>query len=89
MIGLVSIQGGGMRAPPSVQEGGRIEIDVQSGASHVLLIVPGVGRVKVGVVGGVAEYQLPPGVRGGVIIFISDMKLPNPSATTVQVVGNQ
>ena len=82
-------QGGGLRAPPTVQEGGRLQVDVQSESTHVLLVVPGIGRVKIAVIDGVAEYQLPPSVLGGTVIFVSDMKLPNPSAATVQVVGNQ
>ena len=82
-------QGPGFRVPPTVREGGRLEVDVQSEATHITLVVPGVGRVKIRVVDGVAEYRLPPTVHGGAIIFVSDMRLPDPAATTVLFVGNQ
>lgn len=79
----------GIRAPSGVQEGGDLRVDVSSGASQLTLVIPGVGRVKIPVQNGVAEYRLPPSVRGGTVIFISDMKLPSPSAAIVQVIGNQ
>lgn len=82
-------QGPGIRVPPSVREGGRLEVDVSSGATTITLVIPGIGHVKIPVIDGVAEYQLPPSVRGGGVIFVSDMQLPNPSAASVPVVGNQ
>jgi hypothetical protein len=41
------------------------------------------------VIDGVAEWRLPLSIPGGATIFISDRKLPSPSAATVEVVSNQ
>lgn len=79
----------GISAPPTVREGGSIVIDVKSGVDELWVGIPGRGVVKVRVHHGRAEYQLPPGVTGGTFVFISDMRLPNPSGTSVEVVGNQ
>ncbi|MGE0145316.1 MAG: hypothetical protein AB7I19_18965 [Planctomycetota bacterium] len=80
---------GGVRAPETVVEGGVLEIDVSSGVKSVSLVIPGHGRFTVPVVDGVAEWRLPPSIPGGATIFISDRKLPSPSAATVEVVSNQ
>lgn len=80
---------GGIKAPETVVEGGVLEIDVSSGVKSVSLIVPGHGRFTVPVIDGVAEWRLPPSIPGGATIFISDRKLPSPSAATVEVVSNQ
>lgn len=80
---------GGVRAPETVVEGGVLEIDVSSGVKTVSLVIPGHGRFTVPVVDGVAEWRLPPSIPGGTTIFISDRKLPSPSAATVEVVSSQ
>lgn len=69
-------------------EGGALSIEVQSGASAVQIFVPGaVLPVLVPVIDGVAEFVLPPSVRGGATIHVSDLKLPDPSTARVLVVG--
>lgn len=83
------MQGSGIAADPTVPEGGVISVRVSSGSKTVTLLIPRVGPVDVPVRDGVAEYRLPPGVRGGTIILISDHAFPNPSSTSVEVVGNQ
>ncbi|MBI5850812.1 MAG: hypothetical protein HZB39_07260 [Planctomycetes bacterium] len=78
----------GIRPPASVREGGNLQIGVTSGASELEFIIPGLGRFKVPVSNGIAEYRLPPTVHGGTMIFISDRVMPFPSTAIVQVVSN-
>mgnify|MGYP003388985912 CR=1 FL=1 len=76
-----------MRAEETVQEGGTVHIRVETDINQIQLIVPGVGPVLVRVVGGRAEYTLPPSVCGGSRIIVSDMQFPNPSSIGIDVVG--
>ncbi len=75
------------RVPADVQEGGSIVIEGGSGTTQVEVAIPGHGMRVVKLTNGRAEFQLPPGVRGGTPIFVGDGKLPNPYTTTVWVVG--
>ena len=77
------------RAPPTVQEGGTLEIDVGSGTKELSVFIPGHGLQRHRARGGRVELRIPPSVPGGTVIFISDEKYPNPHATSVLVVGNQ
>ncbi len=80
---------GRIKAPGTVIEGGSVTIDVRTGAEALFVSIEGLGTVRIPVVDGVAEYRLPPTVRGGAVIFISDCKLPDPAGTTIHVVSNQ
>lgn len=77
----------GITAAPTVMEGGNLLIRASSDVRQIQLLVPSVGRVVLPVVGGRAEYQLPPSVRGGTRIVVSDMKHPNASSIGIDVVG--
>lgn len=77
------------RTPPQVQEGGVIEAEVGSGTKELSVFIPGHGLRRYRARNGRIEIPLPPGVRGGTRIFISDENYPNPHATTVTVVGSQ
>jgi hypothetical protein len=77
------------RTPPSVIEGGTIEIEAGVGVTTLDIAIPGRGRRRVRVVGGRAEFRVPPDVPAGTPIFVDDGKLPNPHTTTVWVVGGQ
>jgi hypothetical protein len=78
---------GGIQVDPTVPEGGTIVVRVRHQATEVRFVVPGVGVVRVTPVGGRAEYTLPPEVRGGARITVSDMRLPRPASATVDVTG--
>ncbi|MGE3966561.1 MAG: hypothetical protein AB7I09_20870 [Planctomycetota bacterium] len=77
------------RTPPSVVEGGTIEIEAGAGVTTLDIAIPGLGTRRVRVTGGRAEFRVPPGVLAGTPIFVDDGKLPNPHTTTVWVVGGQ
>lgn len=79
--------GSRIEADPTVPEGGTIEFRVDGDVDHLRLIVPGVPPVRIKVTNGRAEYTLPPHVRGGSVIIVSDGKLPNPSGTSITVTG--
>lgn len=83
------MQGAGVTAPPRVAEGGVIDIEVHSGATELWVMPIGSRAVRIPVRRGRAEYQVPPSLPGGTVIFISDMKLPKSSSATVEVVGNR
>jgi hypothetical protein len=76
-----------IQTDPTVSEGGTIHMRVDGGPEYLTLIVPGLAPVRVRVVRGRAEYQVPPHVRGGSHIFITDDLFPNPTGTSVLVVG--
>lgn len=78
-----------IRTDPTVPEGGVIVVDVAEGVGEVHIVVPGEGSVVVPVVQGRAEYQLPPSVRGGSSVLVTDGLVPNPTVTRVRVVGGQ
>lgn len=78
-----------VQAPPTVTEGGTIDIRVTSEVDQVTVLLPGGVTTRVPVVNGRAEFRVPPGVRGGTVISITDGRVPNPSTTDVQVVGGQ
>lgn len=78
-----------VQAPSTVTEGGSITIRVTSNVDHVTVLITGQSSTRVPVVNGRAEYQLPPSVRGGTVISITDGRLPNPSSADVLVVGGQ
>ncbi|MGE0144231.1 MAG: hypothetical protein AB7I19_19490 [Planctomycetota bacterium] len=84
-----SAQDPGIRVPPQVQEGGVLEIEVGSGVREVWVGIPGRKTYRVPVIGGRAEFRLPPSAPGGTRLLVSDMKVPNPSNATVDVVGNR
>lgn len=77
----------GIRVDPTVPEGGVLVVQVRNQAREIRMVVPGVGVVRLPVHNGRAEYRLPPQVRGGARITISDMLLPRPSSATVDVIG--
>ncbi len=78
----------GLSAPGTVLEGGSIEILVGSDAAELSVVVPGLLDVKIPVIDGRAELQLPPNIHGGETIFISDEKYPYPSSVEVLVVNS-
>ena len=76
-------------APDTVQEGGYLVIQVNSGVKEIGLLMPRVGAVRLRVPkDGRVEYRLPPQVRGGDGVVITDLNWPNPAGTTVRVLGN-
>ena len=79
----------GLRTDPTVNEGGVIVVTVTAKVSHLYVKLPGRPAARVPVVNGRVEYGLPPQVRGGSVIHISDLRLPNPSSAEVLVVGAQ
>lgn len=78
---------GSLQADPTVREGGTIQIRVRDEVKEVLVSIPGRDRVRIPATRGRAEFQVPPGVVGGTIIFLSDGQYPAPSGAAVQVVG--
>ncbi len=76
-----------MQAEATVPEGGTIHIRCNSDATTLQLLVPGVGCLLLPVVGGRIEYTLPPQVRAGHRIIVSDLRTPAPSNASVEVVG--
>lgn len=78
-----------LRADPTVPEGGVIVVDTASDVDEVVFKPDGHPATRVRVVNGRAEYRVPPGVRGGTEITVSDMRIPNPSSIGVQVLGGQ
>lgn len=90
LVGLVQdpVPTPGLVAPDTVVEGGWLEVQVNSGVREIAVLVPGVGKWKLRVPkDGRVEWRLPPGVVGGKHIILTDLKLPNPSGATVEVVG--
>lgn len=80
---------GGIRAPATVFEGGVLTLDVQSGAAFVEIYAPGAGPARrVPVIDGIAEFVLPPTVRGGSVIHVSDLKEPRSATAEIEVLGN-
>lgn len=80
---------GGLRVPPTVQEGGALEIVVSGGIESVTVAFPdGVIHVPTSI-DGRAELVIPPRIRGGTVILVSDNKFPNPTVVAVTVVGSQ
>jgi hypothetical protein len=80
---------GRIDAPSTVTEGGTLVIRVALGVDRLTMFVPGVGKVDLPVVSRQVEYVLPPAVRGGATILITDGRVPNPSGASVRVVGGQ
>ena len=80
--------GGGLRTPENVAEGGWLVFYVDTGATEVAVSVPGFGGafLKVGSDGRV-EYRLPPGARGGENVLITDNQPPRPATATVPIVS--
>lgn len=76
-----------VHAAATVSEGGTIHFRCDPDVSTLRLIVPSVGLVLVPVRRGRAEYPLPPQVRGGATISVTDGVLPNPTGISIQVVG--
>lgn len=76
-----------VRTDATVQEGGTIQVRVDGETAELLFVVPSVGAIRVPVVRGRAEYTLPPSVRGGTRVIISDLRVPDPSSVGVDVVG--
>lgn len=66
-----------------------VVVEVAEGVDKVHFKPAGHPPVTVRVANGRAEYQLPPNVRGGTVIFISDLKLPDPASAEVTVTGGQ
>jgi hypothetical protein len=81
-------QGPRLHTDPTVQEGGVIVVHAGAGVDEVTFKPAGEAATRVRVVNGRAEYRLPPNVRGGATVLISDMQFPNPTSTEVLVVGN-
>ena len=76
-------------APDTVQEGGYLEIQVNSGVKQIGLLVPGIGAVYLPVPpDGRVEWRLPPQVPGGGTIVITDLNWPSPGGANVDVVGS-
>ncbi|MBK8974575.1 MAG: hypothetical protein IPM29_01480 [Planctomycetes bacterium] len=79
----------GIEAPDAVAEGGHLVVQVNSGVKEIGLCVPGVGQWTVPVPkDGRVEWRLPPNVRGGHRIIVTDLDIPHPSSKTVDVVGS-
>lgn len=78
---------GRIRTDPTVAEGGTIEVFVKEGVAEVHFVIPGQGVRSVRVSDGRAEFRLPPNVRGGSTILVTDGLIPNPSQATVTVTG--
>ena len=77
-----------LEVPDTVQEGGVLVIEVNSGVKEIGLLVPGLGPVRLPVPRNKrVEYRLPPTVRGGDGIPITDLNFPDPAGATVRVVG--
>lgn len=72
---------------PTVDEGGTIVIRATTRLSEVSVFIPGHGTRRVPLVNGRGETQIPPDVRGGTQILITDGLVPTPCSTTVDVVG--
>jgi hypothetical protein len=77
------------QTPPSVIEGGTIVVTVGEQVGTVYFYAPGHPVVSAPVVGGRAEYHLPPSVRGGSIVYVSDKRVPAPTTKQVEVIGGQ
>lgn len=77
----------GVEAPPTVEEGGTIPVQVHNGAKSVTVYV---GNSKDGteypVVDGKVEVPVPPGATGGTLITIMTWTAV-PAAAVVEVVG--
>lgn len=78
-----------IRTEPTVIEGGTIVVHVAEGVHEVHFAIPGGGSQTIRVEGGRAEFRVPPTVSGGSTIIVTDGLIPNPSSTTVTVVGGQ
>ena len=78
-----------VQAPSTVAEGGTITIRTSSEIDHVIVLIAGRSSTRIPVVNGRAEYPLPPDVRGGTVVSVTDGRIPNPSSTDVLVVGGQ
>ena len=76
-----------IRTASTVAEGGTIVVEVSENVAEVHFVVPGQGSVVVQVVNGRAEYHLPPSVRGGSSILVTDGLIPNPTVKRVRVIG--
>lgn len=72
---------------PTVAEGGTIQFRCRGTLNELRVVVPGRGTIRVRVHNGRAEYQVPPDVPGGTRILVTDGVLPNPSGTSILVVG--
>ena len=78
-----------LRADPTVIEGGVIVVETASDVDELVFRPDGHPATRVPVIDGRAEYQVPPGVRGGTEITVSDMRIPNPTSIGVEVLGGQ
>lgn len=78
----------GLRGPASVPEGGNVRIEVPEGVRSLQMSILGHGGRRLAVVGGVAEFRVPPGVAGGTRILVTDGRLPNPGTIEIVVVGS-
>jgi hypothetical protein len=78
-----------IRTDPTVAEGGVLVVTAAAATRSVSFLVPGQRRVTLPVVNGRVEFRVPPQVRGGTRILVSDMNLPKPCELSVEVVGGQ
>lgn len=76
-----------IQTDPTVSEGGTIHMRVDGSPEYLTRIVPGRAPVRVRVIRGRAEYRVPPHVRGGSHVFITDDHFPNQGGTFVLGVG--
>jgi hypothetical protein len=77
------------QTPPTVVEGGTIVVTVGEQVGTVYFYAPGHPVVATPVVAGRAEYRLPPTVRGGTVVYVSDKRVPTPTTKQVDVLGGQ
>ncbi len=74
-------------AEPTVLEGGTLVVRARSEVKEISVFIPGHGSFLIGVRHGRAELTLPPNVRGGAQLIVSDLLVPTPCSLTVDVVG--
>lgn len=79
----------GIDVEPTVPEGGTLEVEVTSDVDEVHISIPGQGVVTLTPTDGRVELPLPPDVRGGTKIIVTDGKLPSPSTAVVTVTSSQ
>lgn len=80
----------GISGPTTVPEGGTVQVEVRTGARELRIYIPsGQLAFRVPVVNGLAEFQVPPSVRGGSSVLVTDMGHPEPASILIVVVGNQ
>lgn len=74
---------------PTVLEGGTVILHVNESVQEVHVLIPGKQSYTVPVVNGRAEFHVPPEVRGGTPLLITDGIIPHPAQVTVTVTGGQ